>query len=93
MRKVRIHVAGRVQGVGFRYMTKMLADQLQIGGSVKNELDGSVTILATGEEQAMATFIQKVKHSPSPAGRVTQFELTEENELPDYSSFQVVYEY
>ena len=55
MRKVRIHVAGRVQGVGFRYMTKMVADQLQIGGSVKNESDGSVTILATGEEQAMAT--------------------------------------
>ncbi|MFD2729154.1 acylphosphatase [Enterococcus camelliae] len=91
MRKIRMHVAGRVQGVGFRYMTKMLADQLNIGGSVKNERDGSVTILATGDDQAIAVFIQKVRHSPSPAGRVTNFELTEDESLPDYSSFQVVY--
>ena len=28
MEKLRMNVQGRVQGVGFRYMTKMVADQL-----------------------------------------------------------------
>ena len=48
MKKLRIHVQGRVQGVGFRYTTKMLADQLGVTGSVKNESDGSVSIEAMG---------------------------------------------
>lgn len=40
MEKLRMNVQGRVQGVGFRYMTKMVADQLGVTGSVKNEDDG-----------------------------------------------------
>ena len=35
MEKLRMNVQGRVQGVGFRYMTKMVADQLGVTGSVK----------------------------------------------------------
>ncbi|MDU4833387.1 MAG: acylphosphatase, partial [Enterococcus faecium] len=33
MRKVKMNVQGRVQGVGFRYMTKMVADQLGVTGT------------------------------------------------------------
>ncbi|HAQ3089996.1 TPA: acylphosphatase, partial [Enterococcus faecium] len=50
MRKVKMNVQGRVQGVGFRYMTKMVADQLGVTGTVKNEDDGSVTIEAIGND-------------------------------------------
>ncbi|MGF2049606.1 acylphosphatase, partial [Lactococcus lactis] len=53
MKKLRIHVQGRVQGVGFRYTTKMLADQLGVTGSVKNEADGSVSIEAFGDDKAI----------------------------------------
>lgn len=35
MQAVHMHVVGRVQGVGFRFMTKHLADQLKITGWVK----------------------------------------------------------
>ena len=44
MKKIRIQVQGRVQGVGFRYTTKLLADRMGIQGSVKNESDGSVNL-------------------------------------------------
>ncbi len=37
MRKVKMNVQGRVQGVGFRYMTKMVADQLGVTGTVKTK--------------------------------------------------------
>lgn len=66
MRKVKMNVQGRVQGVGFRYMTKMVADQLGVTGTVKNEDDGSVTIEAIGNDDIIQKFIEEVKKSPSP---------------------------
>ena len=61
MRKVKMNVQGRVQGVGFRYMTKMVADQLGVTGTVKNEDDGSVTIEAIGNDDIIQKFIEEVK--------------------------------
>lgn len=89
MRKVQMNVQGRVQGVGFRYMTKMVADQLHITGTVRNEEDGSVSINAVGTDEAMKQFIQKIKDSPTPAGRVTYVDIYEEPLMDDYSSFTV----
>ena len=87
MKKIRMNVNGRVQGVGFRITTKMVADELGIRGVAKNEEDGSVTIEAVGEDAAMATFLLKVKASPSPMGKVTHFQAAEAPELPDFKNF------
>ena len=73
MTQVKINVQGRVQGVGFRYCTKMLADQLHISGYAKNLDDGSVEILAEGNPEDIAQFIEEVKKSPSPSGHVTHY--------------------
>lgn len=85
-----MNVQGRVQGVGFRYMTKMVADELGITGTVKNEDDGSVTIEAVGEDSVMAAFIQKVKNSPSPAGRVTYVDIQEDPLMDGFTQFTVL---
>ncbi|MBP2099565.1 acylphosphatase [Enterococcus rivorum] len=89
MRKVRMNVQGRVQGVGFRYMTKMVADELEIKGTVRNEDDGSVSIEAIGTDEAMTLFIQKVKESPSPMGRVTYVDIQEYPLMEVYKKFSV----
>lgn len=89
MKKIRMNVQGRVQGVGFRYMTKMVADQLDICGTVKNEDDGSVSIEAVGDEEQMRLFIEKVKDSPSPAGRVTYVTIEDDPFLENFYSFKV----
>ncbi|MGM0217013.1 acylphosphatase [Enterococcus sp. AZ126] len=89
MRKVRMNVQGRVQGVGFRYMTKMVADELGIYGTVRNEDDGSVTIEALGNDELMNQFIQKIKDSPSPAGRVTYVDIQTNPLMEEYTSFKV----
>ncbi|MGK0550507.1 acylphosphatase [Enterococcus faecalis] len=89
MQKLKLNVQGRVQGVGFRYMTKILADELGIKGTVRNEEDGSVSIEAIGEEEPLARFIQKVKASPSPAGRVTYVDIQEDPLMEDYTKFTV----
>lgn len=91
MKKLRIHVQGRVQGVGFRYTTKMLADQLGVTGSVKNEADGSVSIEAIGDDKAIDAFVAGVKDSPSPAGKVSQIDVQPDDAIKERRSFDVVY--
>lgn len=89
MRKVRLNVQGRVQGVGFRYMTKMVADKLGITGTVRNETDGSVTIEAQGDEETIEEFIRQVKASPSPSGRVTYVDVQDDSLMQTYENFKV----
>ena len=43
-------VYGRVQGVGFRYTTQYEAKRLGLTGYAKNLDDGSVEVVACGEE-------------------------------------------
>ena len=49
----KFKVSGIVQGVGFRYFIKKSAKILGIVGYVKNELDGSVTIVAGGTQSQL----------------------------------------
>ncbi|GEL14274.1 acylphosphatase [Pediococcus cellicola] len=88
MKSVTIQVFGRVQGVGFRYLTKMVADKLGIKGTVANLNDGSVYIEAEGPEDQLNEFIHAVKMSPSPSGKVDR---TVINEQPsqNFSGFRV----
>lgn len=69
-RGVALTVQGRVQGVGFRWMTKMVADQLQIVGFATNLDNGNVYIEASGSEDNLKKFIAAIKASPTPSGRV-----------------------
>ncbi|MGX7030989.1 acylphosphatase [Vagococcus zengguangii] len=91
MKKLRINVSGRVQGVGFRYMTKMVADQLGVYGTVRNELDGSVTIEAIADNVTMEKFLTAVKNSPSPSGRVDNYKITEDPSIKDSLKFRVTH--
>ena len=44
-----LNVQGTVQGVGFRYRAKHMADALALTGTVKNLPDGSVELEVQGE--------------------------------------------
>lgn len=87
---VSLTVYGRVQAVGFRYATKILADHLNIKGTVQNNRDGSVYIVAVGGHKSLQAFIDGIKASPTPYGEVTH--VTEEalRLWPDFSDFNVV---
>lgn len=47
---------GHVQGVGFRAGTQRLAASLGLLGWVRNEPDGSVRLVALGEDDALESF-------------------------------------
>ncbi|GAB9258713.1 MULTISPECIES: acylphosphatase [Ligilactobacillus] len=90
MAAISLEVYGIVQGVGFRYMTKILADQIGVTGKVLNKNDGSVYIEAQGDPEKLSAFIEGVKASPTPAGRVDRVVL---KSIPEnsYTRFSVAY--
>jgi len=47
-------ISGYVQGVGFRWFVQKKAGDLGIRGSVRNLSDGSVEVIATGNESSLS---------------------------------------
>jgi acylphosphatase len=60
----RFVVAGRVQGVGFRYFTHSAAAREGITGSVRNLDDGRVEVVAEGDADAVARFERSLRQGP-----------------------------
>jgi acylphosphatase len=67
MKRLSIVVHGRVQGVGFRYFTKEIADLLKICGWARNTIDGCVEIEAQGDGTQLNLFIDRIKEGPAHA--------------------------
>ena len=63
----RIRVTGRVQGVFFRNWTVDTAEALGISGWVRNRRDGSVEILAFGQEAALRELVGRCHRGPDAA--------------------------
>lgn len=64
----RRHVifSGRVQGVGFRYTTKRIADEFQVTGFVRNLPDGRVELVAEGESAELGGFLNRLAEVMEP---------------------------
>lgn len=74
-RAVRVTVAGRVQGVGFREATVARAHELELLGWVRNEADGTVRIHAEGDDAAVQALLAWLAEGP-PGARVDAAEPT-----------------
>jgi len=58
--KARVLFYGEVQGVGFRGYVKKLAEELGVTGYVRNLPDGSVEVIAEGEEYVVENFVNEI---------------------------------
>jgi acylphosphatase len=56
-KRISVTVTGRVQGVGYRYYVTDCAGDHGVSGYVKNNPDGTVTVVAEGEESSLRNFI------------------------------------
>lgn len=84
---VRAIVEGRVQGVSFRDSTRRQAQHLQITGHARNLPDGTVEVLACGEESAVNTLVDWLHKGP-PAASVSQVTVHQEDQQPP-ASFRI----
>jgi acylphosphatase len=67
-------VAGRVQGVGYRYFAVRVARELQLAGWVRNLSDGRVEAYAIGLASKLDDFEGQLRAGP-PAGVVRSLEV------------------
>jgi acylphosphatase len=89
MRRVKIVVSGRVQGVYFRLFTQNKAKHLAINGTVRNLPDGRVEIFAEADTLMIDKFIKWCSKGPVTA-RVDNIEVTELEPEFSYKSFDIV---
>ncbi len=61
MTKMRVIYSGRVQGVGFRFRTRHVAERYAVTGYVKNLPDGTVELLVQGKEGEINRFRQGLR--------------------------------
>jgi acylphosphatase len=86
----RLHatVAGRVQGVSYRYFVLEQAESLDLRGWVRNLWNGSVEVTAEGSRQKLELLLQGLRKGPRMAS-VEDVDFTWLPYTGEYLSFQV----
>jgi acylphosphatase len=85
---LNIKITGKVQGVGFRETTKIIANQMSVNGFVRNEKDGSVYIEAEAEGVFLEEFINWCNEGPDRS-RVESVEMSD-GEVKNYRNFEIL---
>ncbi|MGQ3903305.1 acylphosphatase [Mixta calida] len=67
---IKAWVYGRVQGIGFRYSTQAQAQQLGLTGYARNLDDGSVEVLACGDNAQLEQLLAWLKAGGPRSARV-----------------------
>ena len=88
MMSKRYIVRGRVQGVGFRWFVDYEARQLGLAGWVRNNMDGTVEVLATGSAEQHAALRGKLKRGPR-AARVDDVEESPAEAVAGLTTFRI----
>jgi len=90
MKKVNIKIYGRVQGVFFRYNTKKVADKLSVKGWVKNNSDGTVELIAEGDDKSVDCLVNWCRKGPIGA-KVDKVNVKEAKYKKEFKDFSIVY--
>jgi acylphosphatase len=86
MHSIRGFVSGHVQGVGFRYFVRSLAQQHQLSGYAHNLADGRVEFLLQGEPASVEQAIARIRTGPRYS-RVDAVRLEAARDLPANEGF------
>lgn len=61
MQRLAIIFEGQVQGVGFRYNTRQVAERFDLTGWVRNEPDGTVRLEIQGDGPELAAMVEALR--------------------------------
>jgi len=87
---IAAYVYGRVQGVGFRFATQHQANALNLTGYAKNLDDGSVEVVACGEQAQIDKLLTWLKQGGPQYAKVDRV-LTEPHSVKDFEGFGIRY--
>jgi len=84
--RIEVKIFGQIQGVGFRLFIARKARELGIAGFTQNMPDGSVEIVAEGEEEQLKELIKHLQFGPGKIEKATtQWQRFEE----EFKGFEV----
>ena len=86
--RVHLRIAGRVQGVGFRYATMLEAEARNLRGWVRNLPDGRVEVVAEGTTPAVTALVAWCRAGPRHA-RVHDVDVAWESPCDEPPGFHV----
>lgn len=89
-KRITARVAGRVQMVMFRDFAKRKARWMGLKGFVKNDFDGSVKVVAEGDEEILKRFIELLREGPLFA-KVENIIVDWEKPTFEFASFEIKY--
>ncbi len=89
LKQLHMVVKGRVQGVYFRASAQREARRLGVCGWVRNRADGSLEIVAEGEEAAVRDLHGWAQKGPS-AARVDKVDTRWRSYVGEYSDFRIL---
>lgn len=90
MKRVRVLISGRVQGVFFRAYTRETAMALNLTGWVRNLSDGRVEAVFEGEDGKVDAMLEWCKQGP-PYAVVRDVEIIEETPTGEFRDFRITY--
>ena len=65
MRQYQVYFSGRVQGVGFRFVSQGIADRHPVRGWVRNLPDGRVELCLQGKSVEIEAYLQELRREMS----------------------------
>lgn len=90
MKKYRVYIKGKVQGVGFRYSVMRYAMEIEdLTGFVQNQDDGSVLLEVVGSQEKINHLLKKIKESKDSFARVDTMTIEEDNTIKVLNKFSI----
>lgn len=90
VKRARLLIKGRVQGVFYRSSARQIGQQLNLTGWVKNLPDGRVEIVVEGEEEKLEEFIKWCRKGP-PSAVVDEVDVSYSEALGEFEDFFIAY--
>lgn len=89
-KRLELVIFGKVQGIFFRKFVKEKSEELKLDGFVENQADGTVKVIAEGEEKKLQKLIEICK-TGSKLAQVKNIEINWLNPTQEYKDFIVKY--
>lgn len=91
MKRLRLKIWGQVQGVFFRAYTQKEATLLKLVGLVRNCPDGTVEVVAEGDEKNLKRLLEKCREGP-PKAQVLKIDPDWEEATSEFKDFVIKYD-
>ena len=88
MKRIHLIVSGKVQGVFYREFARKEAERIGVKGFVRNLRDGTVEVVAEGDDNKLNEFIKSCRKG-SFASFVKNVDVKEEKPTNEFEDFEM----